>query len=206
MKIRTLAIIAALALPTLAIADDQTPTTKATDKATDKAAKLSANDVKIVARLHHVNQMEIELGKLGQKTGSAAVKSYSETLEKDHQSADTDLTAFAKKHGLTTIPADKPDTDAGRQEQKDMTAAVAHLKTLKGPEFDREFLNMMVSSHDKEIARIDLAIGTTTDPDLQTLLKSVKPALQRHADQARELQKNPQASTDQPTEKQPASR
>src|SRR5512143_1631145 len=101
MKFRAFAIIAALALPTLAVADDKTPPT---DKTTDKAYKLSADEVKIVAHLHHVNQTEIDAGKIAQKNGTAHVKSYSDTLEKDHKSADADLTAFAKKHGLKTLP------------------------------------------------------------------------------------------------------
>jgi len=190
MKLRTLAIIAALALPTIATADDTN-----TAKPTEKGAKLSASDVKIVAHLHHVNQMEIDLGKTAQKSGTAAVKSYSETLVSDHQSADKDLTSLAKQHGLGTIPADKPDTDAGKQEQKDMATTMARLKTLKGAEFDKEYLSMMVTGHEKEIAKIDLALAATTDPDLQTLLKSVRPVFQRHADQARELQKAaPQAT------------
>src|SRR5215208_3381849 len=121
MKIRALAIVTALALPTLALADDDKSkpppadktTDKSTDKATDKsmdktnekttnaptdkapgktdkAAKLSDGDMKIVAHLHHVNQMEIDLGKLAQKSGTASVKSYAETLVSDHQSNDKD--------------------------------------------------------------------------------------------------------------------
>lgn len=207
MTIRALAIITALALPTAAIADDQNKTNEKTtntaaDKTpakTDKTAKLSDGDAKIVAHLHHVNQMEIDMGKLAQKTGTAAVKSYAETLVNDHQSNDKDLTALAKQHRVAAIPAEKPETDADRQDQKDMTTKVAHLKTLKGAEFDKEFLNMMVAGHDKELAKIDVSIGAATDPDLQTMLKAVKPVLQRHSDQAHDLQKNsPQASADKP--------
>jgi putative membrane protein len=190
MKLRTLAIIAALALPTLAVADETTT------KSSDKAAKLSANDVKVIAHVHHVNQTEIDLGKAAQKNGTAAIKSYAETLVTDHQNADKELAALGKKHSLSSIPADKPDTDAGKQEQKDMTAAITHLKTLKGAEFDKEFLSMMVTDHEKEIARIDVALAATgTDPDLQTWLKSLRPVLQRHADQARDLQKAAQTSS-----------
>jgi putative membrane protein len=200
MKLRTLAIIAALALPTLAIADDTTT------KSTDKAAKLSANDVKVVALAHHVNQVEIDVGKAAQKNGTAAVKSYGETLVTDHQNADKELTALGKQHGLSSIPADKPDTDAGKQEQKDLTAAIAHLKTLKGAAFDKEFLSMMVADHEKQIARIDAALATSgsSDPDLQAWLKSYRLTLQRHLDQARDLQKAAQTSSiDHPGTKQP---
>jgi putative membrane protein len=167
---------------------------KTTTPATDTGGKLSADDGKIVSHLHHVNQMEIDMGKLAQKSGTSTVKGYADALVTDHTSADKDLVAFARKHGLSTIPADKAQTDAERQDEKDMTIAVTHVKTLKGAEFDKEFLTMMASGHDKELAKIDVSIGSAKDPDLQLTLKNLKPVLQRHADQARDLQKTPQAS------------
>jgi putative membrane protein len=208
MKIRALAIISALALPAVALADDKTPadnTKSDTTKSDTASAKLSDSDAKIVAHLHHVNQMEIDLGKAAQKSGTAGVKTYGETLVTDHQSADKDLTSFAKTHKLATIPADKPMTDADKQEDKEMQSQVTKLKSLKGAEFDREFLNMMAAGHDKELAKIDVAMGAATDPDLQSMLKATKPVLQRHADQARDLQKNPQAAADMPADKVPTS-
>ena len=255
MKLRALAIIAALAVPGLASAvpadvppsnppsnspttpppssdpnsptpdqspvRDQSPTNPAdkappaklpseankTDKTGDmKGEKLSDADTKLIGHLHHVNQMEITLGQVAQKAGTAHVKDYAKTLIGDHQSADKDLTAFAKAHKVATIPADKPMTDADRQDDKDMTTAMAHLKTLKGAEFDKEYLNMMVSGHDKELTKIDVSISGATDPDLKSMLQSVKPVLQRHADQARDLQKSPQASADMPPDKLPSSK
>jgi putative membrane protein len=227
MKLHALAIVAAFAMPAVASADDtkpanppaagdtkpmnpptagdtkpmNPPTTGDTNKPTGdpaKADKLADADVKIIAHLHHVNQMEIDLAKIAQKAGTTQSKNYASTLLTDHQSADKDLTAFAKAHKLATIPADKPMTDADRQDEKDMTTAMAHLKTLKGAEFDKEYLNMMVSGHDKELTKIDTAISAAGNPDLQTMLKSVKPVLQRHADQARDLMKSPQAALEPP--------
>jgi len=219
MKLRALAIVSALALPSVAFAGDKTPSdptpsdtktdttrTDTTTKTDGASAKLSDGDTKIVAHLHHVNQMEIDLGKAAQKSGTAGVKVYGQTLVTDHQSADKDLTSFAKTHKVSSIPADKPMADADKQDDKDMQAQVTKLKSLKGADFDRAFLTMMTAGHDKELAKIDVAMGAATDPDLQSMLKSVKPVLQRHADQARDLQKNtPQAATDMPTDKVPAS-
>jgi putative membrane protein len=165
----------------------------------DKAgAKLSDGDIKTIAHLHHVNQMEITVAKEAQRQGTAKVKDYASTLITDHQQADKDLTAFAKAHHLTTIPADKPTTDADRQSDKDMTEAMAKLKTLKGADFDKEYLNMMVSGHDKELTKIDVEISAASDQDFKNLLQGIKPVLQRHADQARDLLKSPQASAEQP--------
>jgi putative membrane protein len=170
----------------------------------DKGAKLSDADVKVIAHLHHVNQMEITLGKDAQRQGTKNVKDYAGTLITDHTAADKDLTAFAKAHQLTTIPADKPMTDADRQDDKDMTQQMARLKTLKGADFDKAYLNMMVSGHDKELTKIDVAISSTGDPDLKSMLQNVKPVLQRHADQARDLMKSPQASADDPNKPLPS--
>jgi putative membrane protein len=171
----------------------------------DKSAKLGDADAKVISHLHHVNQMEITLAKDAQRQGTKNVKDYASTLITDHQSADKDLTAFAKAHQLATIPADKPATDADRQDDKDMTQQMAKLKTLKGADFDKAYLNMMVAGHDKELTKIDVAISATGDADLKSILQNIKPVLQRHADQARDLLKNPQASLEQPAAPHPAS-
>lgn len=198
MKFRAFIIIAALAAPALVSADEPKQTTGSGKSASDmKGAKLSDAEIKVIAHLHHVNQMEINLGQEAEKAGTARIRDYARMLVSEHQSADKDLTAFAKAHKLNTIPADKPTTDAERQDDKDTTTALAHLKTLKGADFDKEFLNIAVTSHDKELAKIDAEMSSVTDPDLKNILQTVKPMLQRHADQARDLQKSPQAAADQ---------
>lgn len=197
MKLHAFALAAAFALPVLANAQEPKPTPDTTKSATDvKSAKLSDNDVKIISHVHHVNQMEISLAKIAQKNGSAQVKNYASTLESDHQNLDKDLTAFAKSHKVSTIPVEKPATDAERQDDKDRTAVISRMKTLKAPDFDKEYLNMVVTGHDKEVAKLESASSSIENSDLKTMLDDrVKPVLQRHADQARDLQKAPQAST-----------
>lgn len=212
MKFRTFAIIAAFAMPALASAaqaaqDQPSAPSSQPNQGADtsrnqntgnqgKAAKLNDAEVKVISHLHHINQMEINLGKEGEKSGTARIKDYARMLVNDHQNADRELTAFAKAHKLNTIPADKPMTDAERQSEKDTATAMAHLKTLKGADFDKEFLSIAVTEHDRALAWIDTAMSSTTDPDLKSLLQTVKPMLQRHADQARDLQKSPQAAAD----------
>jgi putative membrane protein len=192
MKIKTIALIATLTLPLAAWADDEKPGAyDSTDKSADttKGEKLGDKDLEVLAHVHHVNQMEIDLGKLAQKQGSQAVKAYGQMLARDHQSADKDLTAFAKKNSVT-IPMDRPKDESAQKDQKDMKDAMMHLKTLKGNDFDTAFLQMMVEGHEKELAKLDSAIGGIENQGLATMLKDIKPMLQKHADQARDLQKN----------------
>jgi len=198
MKITSFALIALLAAPLVASADDNKPSTTTTDKAkaTDKTttSKLADADLQVMSQMHHVNQMEIDMGKLAQTKGSTqAVKAYGQTLVRDHTSADKDMLAFAKKN-KTTIPVFKPTDEADQKDMKDDKDMAAHIKTLKGADFDKEFLSMMVAGHEKVLAKLDSSMGTIQNDDLKTMLGNIKPTIQKHADTARDLQKsNPQA-------------
>jgi len=172
MKIHRFALLAALSLPTLAAAD--------------KPTKLSDADIATFAHVHAVNQMEIDMGNLAQKNGSTAVKKYGETLVKDHKSADKDLAALAKKEGLANIPNDIAEADVA--DHKAGMDAMTHLKTLKGVDFDKEFLPAMIDGHTKEVAKLDTAITATTDTAFSALLTKIKPVVQKHADDAKTLQ------------------
>ena len=192
---KILAAFTALALPSLALAD--APVAKDTPAA-PSTAKLADMDVKLVAHIHHVNMMEIDMGKLAKTKGTAAVKKYGEMLVTDHTTGDKDLVAFAKTKGITKIPADVPASEAERKQHEDMMAKMKALKAMKGgAEFDREFLATMQVGHDTEVMKLDAALPGIKDADLAIKMKDLRPVLQRHADTARDLNKNaPTAAVD----------
>lgn len=199
------AIISALFIglvATAAYADDATKTTTETTKPTSaKKEKLTTNELQVMAHYHDVNMLEIDLGKAAMKQGgSQAVKSYGEMLVKDHGDADKKMKDLAKAT-RQTIPAEKPATDAEKQEKADLKKQVAQLKKQKGANFDRMYLQMMVDGHEKELSKIDTKIADVQNTQLSDQLKALKPVLQHHADQARELAKsNAQASTNTPAD------
>ena len=193
-KLTTLALAALLAAPMIASADTGSKTTTdkttATDKkTTDKPAKISDADLQVMAEMHHVNQDEIAMGKLAQtKSTTQAVKTYGKMLVTDHTSADKDLMALAKKHGQT-IPMFKPTNEADQKDAKDDKDMAAKVKAEKGADFDKDFLSMMVMGHEKVLAKLDTAMGMVTSDELKEAITNVKPTVQKHADQARDLQK-----------------
>ncbi|MBA2540898.1 MAG: DUF4142 domain-containing protein [Deltaproteobacteria bacterium] len=195
MKLPSIVLALALVVPSLATADDKTtPKTGDTTKDTAKK-KLGETEAKILSHLHHVNLMEVDMGKLAQRLGTAAVKKYGQMLVTDHSTADTKLLAFAKKRGLARLPAAKADSDAEKAEMKKQMEEMAALEKLKGADFDREYLRMMVEGHDKELAGTAGHQEASADDELDTLLADRKVSLQRHSDNAKELQKgNAQAS------------
>jgi putative membrane protein len=187
------------ALSTSAYADDATKTDPAKTTDTTKPAKkekLTTAELQVLAHYHAVNLMEIDLGKTAMKKATTpAVKAYGEMLVKDHSDSDKKMVAFAKQT-KQIIPAEKPATDAEKQEKADQKKQVAALKKMKGAEFEKTYLQMMVDGHDKELSKIDTKIGEVQNSELADMLRGKKPVLQHHADQARELQKAaPQAST-----------
>ena len=145
---------------------------------------LSVTDAQVVAHLHAVDVTEIAAGKMAQTNGAAGGKAYGAKLVKDHTAFDAKLTAFAKKHGLDTIPDDTTQTAA---EKKDMDDEMTKLMGLKGADFDKEIGTAMAAGHDKEIAKADPT--AISDKDLAAMVKALKPTLQAHADAARKLAK-----------------
>ena len=160
-----------------------------------KSALTQAEQNKIVHD-HHVNEMEIEMGKVAKTNSkSADVKKYAAMLVTDHTKADKDLTALAKKKGMATIPAEALATEAEKADHKAQMDQMAKLKTLKGAEFDTMYLQMMVEGHDKEVALNTSVAATVTDADVKAWVEKRGESLKKHADEARALQsKKPAAA------------
>jgi predicted outer membrane protein len=153
----------------------------------------SAKDRECLAKLHHDNEMEIQMGKLAKKNGQAKqVKAYGDMLIKDHSLADKQVVAVAKKHKIDlTMPAPKDEA-----EQADMQAkmdAMARLETLKGDEFDREFAKMMVEDHQKAVTMLEGTLTSTQDAKVRTLIEKVLPVIKEHLRVAEGINKKVQS-------------
>jgi putative membrane protein len=130
----------------------------------------------VLGKLHHSNQMEIEMGKLAQKNGqSKDVKDFGKTLVKDHSGADKKVAALAKKEKIdlaTSTPAMKDD-DAS--------------KLPAGADFDPKFAQAMLDDHKKDIKEATEARDATTDDQLKKLIGDMLPTLQKHQDIAQKI-------------------
>ncbi|HEX5060128.1 MAG TPA: DUF4142 domain-containing protein [Kofleriaceae bacterium] len=206
MKAITRALLIGLLFVGSAYADDPTKTTdttKTNKDTTAKKEKLTPAELQVMAHYKDVNMTEIDLGKVAKKQGgTAAVKSYGEMMVKDHGAMDKQLKDLAKMT-KQTIPAEKMTTDAEKQAQAEMKKDVAALKKLKGADFDRAYIQMMIDGHEREVSNIDSKMAEVNNPELKTLLTDLKPQLQHHEDAAKELQKNNAQAMNQPHTNQP---
>jgi putative membrane protein len=191
MKLRAFAgrasLWAALSLPLVAWAQEPKQDT-ATTKISSPAGTLSDAELQILAHVHHSDQMEVKAGKLAMQKGTTqAIKSFGKMLVDDHGANDRQVLAFVQKQ-RKALPNLQPINEADQADLKMAQQTMDTLNRLEGADFDREFLRAQVAMHDKTLAELDLDIAKIEDnPDLVSMLRSMKPVLHKHAEKARAL-------------------
>jgi putative membrane protein len=165
----------------------------ATARANDDAKKATLTDVEVqsMARLHHINQMEQDMGKLGGEHAKAAeVKSYAARMVRDHKKSDGQVMSLAKKRGVT-LSEPTPKNDAEKKQMEEEMATMTKLRSLEGEEFDREYIAAMVKGHADAVQMVSDARAQAKDPAVISLLKSTLPVIQKHHDEAEKLASKP---------------
>ena len=143
------------------------------------------DDATIVAIFDAANTADIETGALAEKRGSTKeVRDFGAMLARDHEMVRQQGRDLAAKLGVTPTP---PKDD---QSAKDHAAAMARLRSLKGAEFDRAFLQHEVAFHQAVIDAINgTLLPAIQNEELKALVVKVAPAFQAHMIMAQQMQK-----------------
>ena len=145
-------------------------------KKVDKAK--ASPDSKFVEDAAIGGMAEVELGKLAaEKATSADVKQFAQRMVDDHSKANEELSSLASSKGITLPTA----VDAKVQ------AHVEHLSKLSGAEFDQEYMKMMVSDHDKDVAEFEREANSGKDPDVKAWASKTLPTLREHQTMAKSI-------------------
>jgi putative membrane protein len=148
-------------------------------------ARLGDTEAKVVTYVHAIDRLEIDLGNLAKQNGSPDMQVFGATLVADHTNADKSIVAFARKHGMTTIPLEAPiDAD-----HRPAAEAESRLKTLKGADFDRAFLAVVPDAEDAEVQAVEQGLAVSVDPELDKILRTIEPMLKSHVTQAQNLKR-----------------
>ena len=113
-----------------------------------------------------------------EQSQNSAVRDYGKALVKDHNDALQKLVDLMKKNG---IPQPK-----GLPEER--SEAVKKMQGLSGAAFDREFVNLMVTDHQKAVDTFRHVAATAQNADVRDYAKSVLPTLEKHLKDAQDLQ------------------
>ena len=181
--------VAALALAfgvaPMALSSERLIAQEQTHPASADAKAPSLDDPTIVAIFDNANTADIETGKLAAERGhSKAVREFGAMLARDHEMVRQQGRDLAKKLGVTPTPP------AGDQSAQEQAALIRRLKSLRGSEFDRAFLQHEAKFHQDVIT----AVKTTLLPaiknqELKDLVLKVAPAFQAHLQMAENLDK-----------------
>jgi putative membrane protein len=141
---------------------------------------------RILGKLHHVNQEEIEAGKMAQSNGGARAQDFGRMLVDDHTKADRELTDLAKKLNVDLSAAPMHKSPEKAQEKMKMRDTLA---SLRGDDFDKAFAKQMADGHEKVIALVRSWRSNCKEQDLCSFLDKTLPVLQKHLDAAHALQR-----------------
>ncbi|QCR25154.1 DUF4142 domain-containing protein [Pontibacter sp. SGAir0037] len=124
------------------------------------------------------NMLEVEAGKLAQqKAQNAQVKQYAQMMVSDHTKASEEMRSAATSKNIML-----PDSMSSEHQDK-----LQSLRDKTGAEFDRDYMDMMVSSHDETISLFEDAAENLEDPDVKSMASAKLPTLRQHREQAQQI-------------------
>jgi putative membrane protein len=142
-------------------------------------------DSNIVALLDDANKADSAAGAVAvKKATSPEVKAFARLMMSEHHALRLAGQQLAKQLGITPKPPERnPIAGYASNEMN------ALQKTAKGPEFDRTYIDHEVSVHQAVLDLANQARVTTGTAELKDLIQKAIPVLQKHLEQAQEIQK-----------------
>ena len=183
---RTIAITAAATLAAALAVGTATLAARGIDAPPPAVRAAEApDDATIVAIFDAANTADVETGALAAKQGSTKeVRDFGSMLVRDHTQVRQQGRDLAKKLGVTPTP---PKSD---QAAKDHAAAMARLRGLTGPAFDRAFLQHEAAFHKAVIDAVtSTLLPAIQNSELKALVTKVAPAFEAHMMAAQSLEK-----------------
>ncbi|MGQ0713712.1 MAG: DUF4142 domain-containing protein [Gemmatimonadaceae bacterium] len=141
------------------------------------------DDPTIVAIFDAANTADIETGQIAARLGhSKEVRDFGAMLARDHQTVRQIGRDLATKLGVTPTP---PANDASAKAHAE---ALKKLRALRGPEFDRVFLQHEVAFHRSVLDAVkSTLLPAIENAELKALVVKVGPAFEAHMIAAQNL-------------------
>jgi putative membrane protein len=145
----------------------------------DPTTSLSQSERDFMMEAAQADLAEIDMAQVAlQNSGTGDVKDFANMIKSDHTSALEDLTELMKD---TNVPQPKSIPVELQQD-------ISRMRSLTGGEFDREFVNMIVSEHQKAIEMFRDQQSTAQNQDVKKYVEDTLPRLEMHLEKAQRLQ------------------
>jgi putative membrane protein len=137
---------------------------------------LSKKDIQFMTEVADGGMAEVRMGELGQQKGqSGDVKQFAQRLVADHSKANDELKQLASKKGVTW------PTQVSDKHQKTLD------KLTSTSNFDKQFKEIAIKDHKKDIKEFEKAEKKCEDADLRSWITKTLPTLQEHLRMAEQL-------------------
>jgi putative membrane protein len=149
------------------------------------ASAQAINDAQIASIVVTANQVDIDAGNYAKTHATnPQVKQFAQQMVTDHTGVNKQAVALATK--LKVTPEDNPTSQSLKSGG---TANVNKLKTLKGAEFDKAYIDHEVEYHQAVLDAVDKTlIPGAKNEELKSLLVKTRPAFVAHLDHAKHVQ------------------
>lgn len=170
--------------------NDTTETTDATSNtSTDATSSTAPSTTNVVTdeksadflkKVTNSGMAEVQLAKLAQQKATIdAVKNFAAMLERDHTAVNDQVKNLAGQRNVT-LPASPSD---------DKQKMYTDMEKMTGKAFDKEYISMMVKSHNEGISLFEDTKSNASDVDVKNFADKTLPALKMHLDSAKAIQK-----------------
>jgi putative membrane protein len=123
--------------------------------------------------------MEVEMGKVAEHNGySRRVREFGRMMREDHTNLNNRMKEIASTQNITL-----PDSVSTSDRKK-----IDDMKTKSGKDFDKAYIDMMVSDHKSDISDFQKAANNLQDTVLSSFASQALPTLQKHLDSAQAIQ------------------
>jgi putative membrane protein len=152
-----------------------------------EATAAPPNDAQIAQIVLTADTVDVDYGKLAvKKTKNAEVKTFADTMIRDHTAVNDKAAALAKKINLTPEAS-----DTSKSLKSDGDKMLAKLKGMHGAEFDKAYVDNEVTYHTSVIGALNtVLLPNAKNAELKALLESGKPIFESHLEHAKTLQKS----------------
>ncbi len=143
------------------------------------ASTVSNDDLKFVTDAANAGMMEVALGKVAQQNSTSTdVKNFGAMMVTDHTKAGDDLSKIATtKHIM--MPISLPQDDQNK---------VDDLSKKTGKDFDKAYMDAMVSGHKKVAGMFEDETKKGSDADIKAFASSTLPTINKHLDAAKKCE------------------
>jgi len=138
------------------------------------------DDKKFLATAAQSDVNEIKLSQLAeQKATNPAVKAFAKKMVAEHTKMSNSMKPFAESWGLT------PPTDLDDDHKQEYSK----LNGLSGADFDKEYIDQMVTDHTKALDLFTHEAKDTTDAKFRAAVLKAKTMIAAHKNMAYDLKK-----------------